>query len=520
MEMGTSLIDLFTHRMPMGIAIFDAALRLQHFNPTWASYVEEYTLALEAVEPGQHLTDLLPEAAQILQPYLQRALAGETAVEDALRLNTQEAIFYWDAAFAPVMADGQATGVLLIAADVTDRVLTQQLLERHVADRTRKLSALYDVMTVASEPVGLKQILQQSLSRVLTAVQAQAGMIQLLNTKRTHLHLVVQQGLPRNILDELSILPASDGLFGSLLRGESPLVLRDITANPDATPALRNSDLCAYVGLQMFVKSGVLGILSVFRQRQRPFSKEDIALLDSVADQIGVAVENARLRKENEQLLVLEERNRLARELHDAVTQSLYSLTLFAEANRRFAREGNLALSSEYAARLGDAAQQALREMRLLVHNLRPSILEQAGLVRAIQQRLDGVERRAGIQAALDAQGALDLPAHVEEALFHLSQEALNNALKHAAATKVTVTLQQVEDTVKLVIRDNGCGFEPDSEEDSGGLGLVSMQERVALLNGDLQLETAVNQGTTITVTLHLRSVGEPARDFDTFDLL
>ncbi len=520
MDMGTSLIDLFTHRMPMGIAIFDIALRLQRFNPTWARYIEGYTPTLESVSPGLLLIDLLPEASQALLPYLQQALAGGTAVEDALRLNTQDAVFYWDVAFAPVVANGDVTGVLLIATDVTDRVLTQQLLERHVADRTRKLSALYDVMTVASEPVGLKQILQQSLSRVLTAVQAQAGMIQLLNSSHTHLHLVVQQGLPPSVIGELALLPASDGFFDVLLRSDTPLVLRDVTANPQATPALRKSDLCAYAGLQMFVKTGLVGILSVFRQRQRPFSKEDIALLDSVADQIGIAVENARLRKENEQLLVLEERNRLARELHDAVTQSLYSLTLFAEANRRFAREGNLAQSAEFATRLGDTAQQALREMRLLVHNLRPSILEQAGLARAIQQRLDGVERRAGIKATLETQGDLSLPAHVEEALFHLSQEALNNALKHANATDVMVALQQSQDKVHMVIRDNGCGFDLDGRDDSGGLGLVSMRERVALLGGDFHLETAVHRGTTITVTLDLNLVGKPANDFDTLNLL
>lgn len=520
MEMGASLIDLLTHRMPMGIAVFDKALRLQRFNPTWANYIEEYAPSLLAVTAGLELAHLLPEAAPILLPYFERAMEGETAVEDALRLTTQDAVFYWDVAFAPVLANGAVTGTLLIAADVTDRVLTQQLLERHVADRTRKLSALYDVMTVASEPVGLRQILQQSLSRVLTAVQAQAGIIHLLSSDHAQLHLVVQQGLPPNVAAELATLPAADALFGSLLRRNAPLVLRDVTASAQAVPALRGSDLCAFAGLQMCVKTGVVGVLSVFRQRQRPFSKEDIALLDSVADQIGVAVENARLRRENEQLIVLAERNRLARELHDAVTQSLYSLTLFAEANRRFAHEGNLPLSADYAARLGDTAQQALREMRLLVHNLRPSILEQAGLVRALQQRLDGVERRAGIKAVLDIQGELALPAHVEEALFHLSQEALNNALKHAGATEVTMTLRCTANMVKLVIGDNGQGFDPDGQHDSGGLGLISMRERVALLHGQMCLETAVGHGTTLTVSLDLTSVGEPTSDFDIFNLL
>ena len=520
MELSVSLIDLFSHRMPMGIAVFDRDLHLQQCNSTWASYIEGYTPGLESVQKGVLLADLLPNALETLLPFINRALLGETAVEDALRLFNQDSIFYWNAAFSPVIADNAVMGVLLVATDVTDRVLTQQLLERHVADRTRKLSALYDVMTVASEPMGLKQILQQALARVLTAVQAQAGMIQLLNADKTLLHLVVQQGLPPDVMAELQTVSASDGLFAALVKDWQPIVLKDITANSQVTPALRASHLCAYAGLQMNVKEGMVGVLSVFRQRQRPFNKEDIALLDSVADQIGVAIENARLRKENEQLLVLEERNRLARELHDAVTQSLYSLTLFAEANRRFAAEGDLAHSTEYAALLGNTAQQALREMRLLVHNLRPSILEQAGWVRAIQQRLDGVERRAGIQATLQTNGALNLPAHVEEALYHLTQEALNNALKHAAATEVVVKLEQDADSVCLMIQDNGRGFDLTNQDDGGGLGLVSMQERVSLLQGKLRIETAVNHGTTITVNLGLDHIEDPIHDFDTLNLL
>lgn len=502
MEVSAGLTDVFFHRMPMGIAIFDTSLRLQRFNPTWESYVEGFTPDLDAVTAGLTLDVLLPEGKDVLWPYLQRALAGETAVEDTLRLTTQDAIFYWNAAFTPVVANGAVTGVLLVVTDVTRQVLTQQLLERHVADRTRKLSALYEVMAIASEPVGLEQILQQSLAKVLTAVRAQAGMIQLLNPSGTHLHLAVQQGLPTAVTEALATISSHDPFFAPLLQDGLPLVLRGLATAPHALPALRQSDLYAYAGVQMYVKSGPVGILSAFRLRQRPFSKEDIALLDSVADQIGAAVENARLRKENEQLLVLEERNRLARELHDAITQSLYSLTLFAEANRRFALEGNLSRSAEYATLLGDTARQALREMRLLVHNLRPSILEQVGLVRAIQQRLDAVERRAGIHATFQVHGELSLPAHVEEAIFHISQEALNNALKHASATEVHVSLLLQDDLVQLVIHDNGCGFDPDRQHDSGGLGLVSMRERVALLNGALHITSSKEKGTTLTLTL------------------
>lgn len=515
-----NLVDVFSHRMPMGIAIFDNQLVLQRFNPTWADYIEALTPSLEEITPGLSLTDLLPDAVDLIIPYTQQALAGKTMAQDALRLVSQDTIYYWNTMFTPVITEVGIIGFSLIATDVTDRVLTQQLLERHVADRTRKLSALYDVMTLAAEPAELREILDKSLARVLTAVQSQAGMIQLLDSSSEFLHLAVHQNLPVAVARALQITAAQSYLSGKLVRDWTPLVLKDVANNPEAHPVMAQSGLHAYAGLQMNAKGRVVGVLSVFRTRKRPFVHEDIALLDSVADQIGTAIENARLRKENEQLLVLEERNRLARELHDAVTQSLYSITLFAEANRRFAADENFAMCAEYATRLGDTAQQALREMRLLVHNLRPSILEQAGLIRAIQQRLDGVERRTGIQASLQAHDHLNIPAHVEEALYHITQEALNNALKHAVAGEVTVSIAQNENWVQLCIADNGRGFDIVHSDDSGGLGLISMRERVELLGGSLKIKTAVTQGTVITVNLNLKKVGEPAHNFNTFDLV
>ena len=138
----------------------------------------------------------------------------------------------------------------------------------------------------------------------------------------------------------------------------------------------------------------------------------------------------------------LEERQRLARELHDSVTQSLYSLTLLAEASRRTAQAGEVEKVVGNIARLGETAQQALKEMRLLVYELRPLALEQAGLADALQHRLDAVEKRAGINAQLRVELDVKLPPHVENALYRIAQEALNNSLKHAEANKVVVSLR------------------------------------------------------------------------------
>jgi signal transduction histidine kinase len=245
-------------------------------------------------------------------------------------------------------------------------------------------------------------------------------------------------------------------------------------------------------------------VLSVIGEVGQQFGAEEVALLDTIADQIGVAVENAKLYQQAEQLAVMKERSRLARELHDSVTQALYSMTLLAEAAGRRVGAGNLEQVENYLARLGEAAQQSLKEMRLLVHELRPPVLEREGLVGALQQRLDAVEGRSGVETRLRVEGTLELPAPVEEELYRIAQEALNNALKHAAATLVTIHIHADDQGVELEVADNGVGFNPEAVSDRGGVGLVSMRERAERLDGSLTIFSALGEGTRVRITVRM----------------
>jgi signal transduction histidine kinase len=197
---------------------------------------------------------------------------------------------------------------------------------------------------------------------------------------------------------------------------------------------------------------------------------------------------------------VAAERNRLARDLHDSVTQSMYSLTLIAEAGQRMIATRDLEQIEGNQARLADIAQQALQEMRLLVYELRPKALESEGLIGALEQRLEIVERRAGVQARIIVQGEIELRADVEEDLYRIAQEALNNALKHAKAAKVELTIRVVEKFVILKIVDDGQGFDPETMSEKGGLGLVNMQERANRMGGEFAILSAPGAGTTIVV--------------------
>ncbi|HSL30282.1 MAG TPA: PAS domain-containing protein [Anaerolineales bacterium] len=207
-------------------------------------------------------------------------------------------------------------------------------------------------------------------------------------------------------------------------------------------------------------------------------------------------------------LSAVEERQRLARDLHDTVAQTLYSMTLLAEAVRRMASSGDLQQVQTYAGRLGQTAQQSLKEMRLLVYEMRSSMLDQQGLQRAIQNRLDSVEKRSGIDARFQSNFDEKLVEPVEKSLYYIVSEALTNSLKHAGATSVEVVLLKSESNgLTLEVRDNGAGFDMNTAEQDGGIGLSSMRERAQKLGADLQIISATGIGTRILLSMPLKEL-------------
>ena len=208
-----------------------------------------------------------------------------------------------------------------------------------------------------------------------------------------------------------------------------------------------------------------------------------------------------------EQLAVLQERNRLAHELHDSVTQSLYSLTLFTEAARHMAEEIGQESLEQYIQQIGIMGQQALKEMRLLIYELRPPELEREGLVHALRKRLEAVEGRAGVEARLMADEFVKLPRDVEQELYRIAQEALNNALKHAAADSVIVYLHQSNGSLEMEIVDDGVGFNPEVIPDRGGMGMKSIRDRAEGIDGSVFILSQPGEGTSVKVTVQLKTI-------------
>jgi signal transduction histidine kinase len=268
--------------------------------------------------------------------------------------------------------------------------------------------------------------------------------------------------------------------------------------------ALEMDGVQQVINIPLFAKGRLVGAFNLGTRDARLITLEEMSLLSSIGRQIGVAVENAHLYEQAEQSAAIAERHRLSRELHDSVTQSLYSVTMYAEAAARLLDSGDTATAAGHLRELRDTAQEALREMRLLIFELRPPALAKIGLAAALQARLDSVEVRGGMQTELHVDG-IQNPQHLsraaEEELYHIAQEALNNILKHADAQHVWVNLGFSERETFLSIRDDGIGFVPTAAG-NGGLGLASFKERAEKIEASLKIESKRGAGTEIIVVV------------------
>jgi PAS domain S-box-containing protein len=399
-----------------------------------------------------------PEDRKPMWDEVQTALEHGVPFQLTYRIRTAsgEEKWVWEQGRGVVSAEGTLLALEGFIIDITERVLTHQILEQRVANRTRELSALYDVTAVASTSLDLDTVLKRSLDRVLAVMETDLGMVHLFDETNDMLHLVASRGVPPGDAAQAVSVPMGNGLVGCVVEQGKPLVVSNIATGPRPLLAVPNGDARAYFGVPMRAGGRVLGVLSVFGEVGQQYDAEEVALLDTIADQIGVAVDNAKLYQQAEQLAVMKERSRLARELHDSVTQALYSMTLLARV----------------------------------------------GLVGALQQRLDAVEGRSGVETRLRVEGTFELPAPVEEELYRIAQEALNNALKHAAATQVTIHIRPDGQGVELEVADNGIGFNPEAVSDKGGVGLVSMRERAERLNSSLTIFSTSGEGTRVRITV------------------
>lgn len=371
-------------------------------------------------------------------------------------------------------------------------------LERKVADRTRELATLNTVAAQASQSLELDEVLGCTLDEVLAAVRFDTGQAFRLDPESQRLLPIVQRGLWQVPENGAGCLPLDCSLAGRAVARQEPVVsLAAEAPGGEMDDLAMREQVAVLVSVPLIAQGRSVGVLNLGSRCPQPIQPEELTLLSAIGRQIGVAVENAHLYEQAQQLAVVKERNRLARDLHDSVTQALYGISLYAEAATRQLGLGEAPTVADHLFEIRATAQESLREMRLLIFELRPPMLRSEGLAAALQARLEAVEARVGIQTRLQVEGEESLSPQVEDGLYRIGQEALNNALKHARASSVVVRLCRGPRNVVLEVVDDGVGFEPAAPS---GFGLRGMEERAARLRGTLTIDSAPGRGTRVRV--------------------
>jgi PAS domain S-box-containing protein len=422
-------------------------------------------------------------------------------------------------------AVGQQVGLAVENARLYE---AEQERREEAEGRRRVAEGMRETLTVLNSQQSLQETLDFIVRQACGLLGCDATAIERLESKEGPLHFQAACGLDTELVSSI-VFPLDVSVTGQVVRERRPIAVPDtathtarVASEHDWPPESQRVLLQRHVhrfpsllSVPLVVREDLYGVLTFYYGEPHSISEEEVQLAQTIADQAALAIESARLRTQAEQAAAMAERSRLARELHDSVTQSLYSVTMYSEAAARLLTTGQESIAAEYLRDARDTAQEALREMRLLVFELRPLALDESGLAGALQARLDAVEKRGGVQAELRVEGvegmadAQWLPLAVQQELYHIAQEALNNSLKHAGAQHLQVWLQLKGAVARLEISDDGVGFDPMTARDGGGLGLRGMRERVQRIGGRLYIESAPYQGTKVAVEVPRGAEGD-----------
>ncbi|HEY2637868.1 MAG TPA: GAF domain-containing sensor histidine kinase, partial [Solirubrobacteraceae bacterium] len=313
----------------------------------------------------------------------------------------------------------------------------------------------------------------------------------------------ITTGMSRELVAAMGPLPRTHGMLGAMLDGTGSHRTDDIRRDPRFRGwwPRAHPDMASFLGVPIVSRGGVLGAFYLTEKiGAGEFSEGDQRLIEMLAAHAAVAIENARLYERSRELSAIEERNRLARDLHDSVVQKLFGVVLAAQSAATLLDRSAPEARTEVG-RLQELAQDAVTELRSLVFQLRPAAIESDGLAAALAKHVEVLRRVHRRDIALDVEGPARLRPGVDEEVFKIAQEALHNALRHARAEHLEVRLVEDGEAVDLCVHDDGVGFDPTAPGGrSHSLGLTSMEERAAALGGRLTIASAPGRGTTITV--------------------
>jgi PAS domain S-box-containing protein len=404
---------------------------------------------------------------------------------------------------------GELYRVAAIIEDVTPEVEAYQLLEQRVEERTRELSTLLSYSEKLASTLELRSLLQILLDQLCSVVEYDGAAVLLL--EGNELVAVEYQGTKPE--DEILNIrfPASISFgLSKVIETRATVIFPDLQNDSDEARQFRQADVPlqdllvgqarSWLGVPLIVKNQLLGILRLSHSQPERFTQRHAQLVTAIANQSAMAIENAQLYDKSRQLAALGERQRLARELHDSVSQALYGISLGTHTA--------IALIKRDPEKLDDVlkyilslAEAGLTEMRALIFELRPDSLETDGLVGALNRQAAATQARRGVTVKTNLCDEIQMPIEVKEALYRIAQEAMQNAIKHANPTEIFLELSCSGHFVDMLVTDDGKGFDP-SQAFPGHLGLRSMSERATRLGGKMEIDSAPGKGTRVKVKL------------------
>ncbi|HYP60128.1 MAG TPA: PAS domain S-box protein [Thermomicrobiales bacterium] len=395
-----------------------------------------------------------------------------------------------------------------ILATAIARQQAYDLLGRRVEERTSELRMLLDITHDAAATLDLQPLVGLILDRVKEVVDYTGAALFVLEDSGEGLNLLRYQGpIPQHTLAYRWSLATHPHAHEVVTRAR-PVIINDVYSDHPLAEAFRRasksdlgelrSDWGSWMGVPMMLRDRVIGMLSVEIDQVNAYTGRHAELLLAVADHAAMAVENARLYERARGLAALEERQKLARELHDSVSQALFGIGLGARTARALLDRdpSKVADPLDYVVSLAEAA---LTEMRALIFELRPDALQQDGLVGILDKQAAALAARHKLNIETDLGSEPDATLEVKEALYRIGQEALHNAVRHAHATTIWVRLNQAGQGLTLEILDNGVGFDPEGSF-PGHLGLQSMRERAARMGAVILVESAPGEGARLQV--------------------
>jgi signal transduction histidine kinase len=363
------------------------------------------------------------------------------------------------------------------------------------------LKAVSDAVLAISAEASVEDVLQQLVHNARALADARYAALGVPDGEGGF-SAFLTSGMSDKLIASLGPLPRTHGMLGAILESPDPYRTQDIHDDARFTGywPRGHPDMRSFLGVPIVAHDGVIGAFYLTEKQGAPeFSADDQHLIEVLASHAALAITNARLLEHSRELSVVSERNRLALELHDVVSQKLYSVVLTAEAAATLL-DRDVDAARAQVTKLKGTARQALDELRSLIFELRPPDLVQDGLCGALRKHVD-VLRRVQSAAQIEMEGDLDVPADPrrDAEIFRIAQEAMQNALRHAQATRVLVRLTGENGRLQLDVVDDGIGFDPAAPDvRSRRLGLTSMEERAQRIGGRLEVHSARGEGTTV----------------------